>query len=241
VVGPNAITTVVTASDGTTTKTYTLTVTRLSNNAALTSLKLNPSTTLTVVSGPDAKDYTTTVPNSESTVKITATAQDATATININGVTVASGVASANIPLNIGDNVINTVVTAADGVTVKTYSIKFTRLAPGGASSLYTENTSPLLDNSLMVHQNLSPNGDGNSDVLIIDGIAAYPENKVQIMNRSGVLIYETKGYDNQIKVFDGHSSTNGKLQQAGTYMYTLEYKDGNETKYKTGFIVLKY
>ncbi|WP_394772487.1 gliding motility-associated C-terminal domain-containing protein, partial [Mucilaginibacter sp.] len=51
----------------------------------------------------------------------------------------------------------------------------------------------------------------------------------------------EAKGYDNATKSFDGHSSTNGKLQQPGTYFYSLEYKDGNETKHKTGFIVLKY
>jgi len=240
-IGSNVITTVVTASDGTTTKTYTVTVTRLSNNAALTSLKVTPATTLTVVSGPHDKDYTTAVPNSESTVKITATTQDATATIKINGVTVASGVASASIPLIVGDNVINTVVTAQDGVTVKTYSIKFTRSAPGGTSSLSAANTSPVSDNSLTVHQNVSPNGDGKGDVMIIDGIAAYPENKLQIMSRSGILVYEAKGYDNETKVFDGHSSTNGKLQQAGTYFYSLEYKDGGEIKHKTGFIVLKY
>ncbi|MEO6977557.1 MAG: gliding motility-associated C-terminal domain-containing protein, partial [Mucilaginibacter sp.] len=84
-------------------------------------------------------------------------------------------------------------------------------------------------------------NGDGNSDVLVIDGIAAYPDNKLQIMSRNGALVYEAKGYDNATKAFDGHSSTNGKLQQAGTYFYSLEYKDGGETKRKTGFIVLKY
>ncbi len=59
-------------------------------------------------------------------------------------------------------------------------------------------------------------------------------------MSRSGELIYEVKGYDNQNKVFDGHS-TNGKLQQPGTYFYSLEYKSGNETKRKTGYFVLKY
>ncbi|WP_295801647.1 cadherin-like beta sandwich domain-containing protein [Mucilaginibacter sp.] len=240
VVGLNTITTVVTASDGTTTKIYTLTVTRLSNNALLTTLKVNPVTTLTVVSGPDYKDYTTTVPNTETGVKITPTVQDATATIKVNGVSVSSGAASASIPLNVGDNIINTVVIAQDGITTKTYSIKFTRLPPGGTSSLYTTNSNRV-DNNLLVHQNVSPNGDGNSDVLIIDGITAYPENKLRIMSRSGILVYEVKGYNNDTNVFDGHASSNGKLQQAGTYFYSLEYKDGNETKYKTGFIVLKY
>lgn len=59
-------------------------------------------------------------------------------------------------------------------------------------------------------------------------------------MNRSDALVYEAKGYDNTTKVFDGYAN-NGKLQQAGTYFYSLVYKDGNETKHKKGFIVLKY
>ncbi|MEO6631846.1 MAG: gliding motility-associated C-terminal domain-containing protein, partial [Mucilaginibacter sp.] len=92
----------------------------------------------------------------------------------------------------------------------------------------------------IVVHQNLSPNGDGKSDALIIEGITSHPENKLQIISRSGNLVYQAKGYDNATKVFDGHAN-NGKLQQPGTYFYSLEYKDGKETKHKTGFIVLKY
>jgi gliding motility-associated-like protein len=240
-VGANVITTVVTAENGTTTKTYKVTVTRVSNNAVLTQLKVTPSTTLTVVSGVNYRDYTTTVPNTEASVQITPTAQDPTATIKVNGVTVASGTASASIPLAVGDNVINTVITAQDGVTQRTYSIKFTRQPAPVAVPVYAAKADPTLDNGLRVHQNVSPNGDGKGDVMLIDGITAYPENKIQIMSRSGALVYEVKGYDNETKVFDGHSSTNGKLQQAGTYFYSLEYKDGNEIKHKTGFIVLKY
>uniref|UniRef100_UPI0025F52DCD gliding motility-associated C-terminal domain-containing protein n=1 Tax=Mucilaginibacter sp. TaxID=1882438 RepID=UPI0025F52DCD len=105
----------------------------------------------------------------------------------------------------------------------------------------YQPQESPITNTAIVVHQNVSPNGDGNSDALVIEGIAAHPDNKIQIMNRSGALVYEAKGYDNATKSFDGHSSTNGKLQQPGTYFYSLEYKDGNETKHKTGFIVLKY
>ncbi|MCO5949747.1 gliding motility-associated C-terminal domain-containing protein [Mucilaginibacter sp. RT5R15] len=50
-------------------------------------------------------------------------------------------------------------------------------------------------------------------------------------------MVYEASGYDNQAKVFDGHSSVDGKLQQAGTYFYSLEYKDGKETKRKPGLL----
>ncbi|MCO5949745.1 cadherin-like beta sandwich domain-containing protein [Mucilaginibacter flavidus] len=242
VIGPNTVTTVVTAPDGVTTKTYTLTVTRpASNNALLTQLKVIPATTLTIVSGPDYVDYTATVPNTTSSVQIMPTSQSATSTIKVNGVTVASGTASGAIALNVGTTVVNTVVTAQDDVTTKTYSITFTRPGPVAAIMKYDQQESPITANSLTVHQNVSPNGDGNSDVLVIDGITAYPENKLQIMSRSGALVYEAKGYDNETKAFDGHSSINGKLQQVGTYFYSLEYKDGKETKHKTGFIVLKY
>jgi len=91
------------------------------------------------------------------------------------------------------------------------------------------------------VHQGISPNGDGDNDILTIDNIAAYPENSLTIMNRSGELIYQAKGYNNTTVAFDGHSNKNGKLQQSGTYFYSLDYKAGSETKHKTGYILLKY
>ncbi|GAA3990145.1 hypothetical protein GCM10022210_49560 [Mucilaginibacter dorajii] len=98
-----------------------------------------------------------------------------------------------------------------------------------------------ISNEGIVVHQGLSPNGDGINDVLIIDGLTAYPDNKLTIMNRSGVKIFEAKGYDNSSNVFDGHSSISGTMQQPGTYFYTLEYKKGEENKHKTGFIIIKY
>ncbi|MDB5126994.1 gliding motility-associated C-terminal domain-containing protein, partial [Mucilaginibacter sp.] len=93
----------------------------------------------------------------------------------------------------------------------------------------------------IVVHQALSPNGDGISDVLTIDGISQHPDNTLQVINRSGALIYSAKGYDNFSKVFNGRSNINGKLQQAGTYFYQLEYNDRGKIKRKTGFILIKY
>jgi gliding motility-associated-like protein len=247
-VGTNVINTVVTAQDGVTTKTYTITLTRApSTDALLTSIKLTPASTLTVVTGPGYVNYTTSVPNATTSVTVTATTQDATATIQVNGVTTASGVASASIPLAVGSNTINTVVTAQDGVTTKTYIITATRAAPAGSSDLFstisvtkpTENIQ--IDDGIVVHQGVSPNGDGVNDFLTIDGITNYPDNRLMIMDRNGVLIYQTKGYDNSSKLFDGHSNINGKMQLPGTYFYTLDYKVNGENKHKTGYIILKY
>jgi gliding motility-associated-like protein len=105
----------------------------------------------------------------------------------------------------------------------------------------YEEPAAAPIATGIAVHQALSPNGDGSNDVLIIDGITNYPDNTLQIMSSNGQLVYRIKGYDNAGKAFNGRSNITRKLQPAGSYFYSLQYKDGNETKHKTGFIVLKY
>jgi len=92
-----------------------------------------------------------------------------------------------------------------------------------------------------MVHQGVSPNGDGINDFLQIDNITNYPENHLMIINRNGALIFQAKGYDNSKGVFDGHSNINGRMQMPGTYFYALDYNVNGVVKHRTGFIVLKY
>lgn len=95
-------------------------------------------------------------------------------------------------------------------------------------------------NDAISVHQGLSPNGDGLNDVLKIDGLNAFPDNKLTIMSKDGAVVFEAKNYGDNIKAFDGHSN-NGALQKPGDYFYLLEYKAGAQIKRKTGYIVLKY
>ena len=74
-----------------------------------------------------------------------------------------------------------------------------------------------------------------------LSGIENYTDNHLLIMNSGGGLVYDVRSYGVNGKVFDGHSNKGGNLQKSGTYYYSLEYKDGNETKRKTGYIILKY
>jgi len=246
------ITTVVTAQNGTTVKTYTLTVTRApSTNASLS--KLGPSIAgLTPAFSSGTTSYTISTGNATTSMKLTPVSIDANATIKVNGTTVASGTATSPIALAVGANTINTVVTAQDGTTTQTYTLTVTRASGGDDSYLpiaigtgisVTQPTErPTLDDDIIVvHQGISPNGDGVNDFLVIDGIQAYPDNKLSIMNRNGQLVYETQGYDNSSKVFDGHSNKNGQMQLPGTYFYQLDYTASGITKHKTGFIILKY
>jgi hypothetical protein len=75
----------------------------------------------------------------------------------------------------------------------------------------------------------------------MIDGITEFPDNRLMIIDHNGVLIFESKGYDNSSRVFDGHSNKNGAMQLPGTYFYSLDYAADGVTKHKTGFIMLKY
>lgn len=237
-VGVNSIITKVTAPDGSS-NVYSVTITR-QHSPLLASLTFNPSVARTRADSADFVNFTSSVAYAVTTAKVTPVAIDPTSTITVNGVIVTSGSTSGSIALAVGANTILTVGTTVDSQT-KTYKMVITRLAPPSGVMAYEEPKAiPIMRDEIIVHQNVSPNGDGNSDALKIDGITDYPDNKLQIMNRAGNLVYEIKGYDNTNKVFDGHSN-NGKLQQAGTYFYSLEYKVGNETKRKTGYIVLKY
>jgi gliding motility-associated-like protein len=246
-IGANTITTIVTAQDGVTTKTYTVTVTRAASaNANLSAFKISRGT-LTPVFNTNTDTYTANVVNGVTSMMVTPTTVDTTASMTVNGTTVASGTASGPLALAVGANTITTVVTAQDGITTKTYTLTVTRAAGAvdsynpGISVSKPEEAPTLEDDIILVHQAISPNGDGINDFLVIDGIQAYPDNKLSIMNRSGQLIYEATGYDNSSKVFDGHSNKNGQMQLPGTYFYQLDYTVNGITKHKTGFLVLKY
>ena len=73
--------------------------------------------------------YTARVPNSVNTVKVTATAADTAATIEVNGAAVASGTESGaiNVPLRDGNFSILVAVVAEDGTTEKRYKLQVRR------------------------------------------------------------------------------------------------------------------
>jgi len=246
-VGPNAITILVTAQDGVTTETYVITVTRApSSNAFLSSVGLtNPFEVLTTVTGPDYKDYTASVSSGTSSIEALPVTSDPAATLTVNGTAVTSGTTSNPLPLAVGPNAITIVVTAQDGVTTENYVITVTEAAPPAAFrpvnfTRMTDSTSMAID-GILVHQGVSPNGDGINDFLVIEGITQYPDNHLMIINRNGALVYQANGYDNSKGVFDGHSNINGRMQAQGTYFYALDYNVNGVIRHRTGYIVLKY
>jgi gliding motility-associated-like protein len=103
-----------------------ITTPAISNNANLSALTLSTGT-LNPVFNPATLAYTATVSNTITTIKLSPTVSDATATVKINNTPVTSGSPSESINLNIGANTITTLVTAQDGTTIKSYTLTATR------------------------------------------------------------------------------------------------------------------
>ena len=125
--GPNAITVAVTAEDGATTKTYTVTVTRAappSDDATLSGLSLSGIDIGAFASGTTA--YAANVAHGVASTTVSATPNDGNATVAIGGVV---GM-QRTVTLAVGSNAITVAVTAEDGATTKTYTVTVTRAAP---------------------------------------------------------------------------------------------------------------
>jgi len=220
-VGDNTIEVVVTAQDGTTIRTYTVEVTREPNtDASLSGLGLSGGAALSPAFSTGRLDYTSTVPYSQSSVRITPAASDAaaaTVTVQVNGAgtpeTVTSGTQSSVLALDVGDNTIEVVVTAQDGTTIKTYTVEVTRepntdatlsglgLSGGAALSpnfsagrLDYTSTVPYSQNSIRV----TPAADATATVTVQVNGAGTPET-VASGTESSVLALDVG--DNTIEV----------------------------------------
>ena len=117
--GANTINVVVTAEDGTTTRTYSIVVTRAASaDATLDNLGISEGT-LTPVFAAGTTAYTADVANTVTGLTVTAVVTHDAATVTGTGV----------YTLNVGDTTLTVTVTAADGTTTQDYTIVVTRLA----------------------------------------------------------------------------------------------------------------
>jgi gliding motility-associated-like protein len=79
------------------------------------------------------------------------------------------------------------------------------------------------LDNYFM-----TPNGDGQNDVLELDGVEESPNNLLQIFDRYGVLVYSKTNYQNE---FNGRSNRENVVTResglsSGIYFYIITMND---------------
>ena len=139
-VGLNPIAVTVTSQDGSTTLTYTVTVTRLPSSDATLSNLISSTGTLTPGFAPATTAYSFTVANAVTTLTLTPTVNEPNATAVVNN--------GNPITLAVGANPIPVEVTAQDGTTTITYTVTVTRLPSSDATlSNLTSSTGTLTPN----------------------------------------------------------------------------------------------
>ena len=83
-----------------------------------------------------------------------------------------------------------------------------------------------------IVPNTFTPNGDGINDKWEIEFLSLYPNHHIQIFNRYGQVILDTKNY---ITPWDG--TYKGKPLPAGTYYYIIDLDGLRATK--KGYITI--
>ena len=104
----------------------------------------------------------------------------------------------------------------------------------------------PLSSCQIVPNTLVTPNGDGDNDYFSINGMDCHPDNVIEIYNRWGVLVYETKSYDTIGNVFRGKSEGRVTVKQndmlpVGTYYYIIKYTDSTtgSGKSKAGYLYI--
>lgn len=118
-----------------------------------------------------------------------------------------------------------------------------------GLFTLGTVDTPLIAGEDIEIYNLVTPNDDGKNDYFMIENINNFPNNKVEIYNRWGVKVYDTKNYDSNGNVFQGYSdgrvtmNKNEKLP-SGTYFYIVVYEyqsaQGSRMIKKSGYLHLE-
>ncbi|MEI7954768.1 MAG: cadherin-like beta sandwich domain-containing protein [Verrucomicrobiota bacterium] len=137
----------------------------LSSGSTLASLALSNGTMSPAFSAATLS-YATSVPSSTPSITVTPTVTDATATVTVNGTLVASGSASALIPLAVGSNTITVVGIPQDGVALTTYALTATRAGSFDLwkSAVFTKPND--LSNPAVSGELATPANDGMSNLM---------------------------------------------------------------------------
>lgn len=121
-----------------------------------------------------------------------------------------------------------------DSLNAGTYSVVVV-ITDTATSTSQTITPAPITINDqngpckVKIYTGVTPNGDGENDVWIIDNIDEFPNNHVVIFNRWGLKVFETNGYNNTTKAWPAKGETANLVPS--TYFYVLNLGNGTVLK----------
>jgi gliding motility-associated-like protein len=92
----------------------------------------------------------------------------------------------------------------------------------------------PLKDGCIFIANAITPNGDGANDTWVIGGLDGYADAQVQVVNRYGQVVFESKGYINPWR-----GTVNNEPLPPADYYYVVSYDKSKEPL--TGVVSIKY
>ena len=95
-----------------------------------------------------------------------------------------------------------------------------------------------IVEKPLQITKLITPDGDGNNDEWVLTNINEYRDNKVQVFDRWGGLVYEGTRYDNESVVWRG-TNRSGASVPTGTYFYLIVASNGKKRIQETGSVEL--
>jgi gliding motility-associated-like protein len=114
----------------------------------------------------------------------------------------------------------------ANPIATPPYSIVYVLSSndPGGCTSTDSVTVTLRNDFNVIVSNMITANGDGHNDTWVIQHIEYYPDNKVTVYNRNGMVVFEADDYLN------GWTGTyNGDQLPDGTYYYVIQITGSEE------------
>ncbi|MDB5198660.1 MAG: hypothetical protein JWO92_623 [Chitinophagaceae bacterium] len=123
------------------------------------------------------------------------------------------------------NTILNPVASAVQDIT-------YTLYVTGTGGCIFSDQVSVKVLKFPNIPNTFTPNNDGINDTWIIDHLSDYPNVRVQVFNRYGQPVFESKGYS-----APWNGTMNGKTLPFGTYYYVIE--PGNGRKPVTGYVTL--
>jgi gliding motility-associated-like protein len=121
---------------------------------------------------------------------------------------------------------------SGDKFAVGTTEVSYQAENSAGKSTECIFNVS-VTQNGIFIHEVLTPNGDGQNDLWIIENIDRFTSNEVIIFDRWGSIVFKANGYNNSDVAWSAANVP------PGTYYYTLLVDTGNGISENKGFIEL--
>lgn len=123
-----------------------------------------------------------------------------------------------------------------------------TSIYEGQTYDIFTLGTIRVIpeEDDFIIYNGINPNDEWGNDYFKIVGLDQFPDNRVRVYNRWGVLVYDERKYDTKNNVFYGISQGRTTVKRGdelpvGTYFYILDYvvPASGESKSIQGYLYL--